>query len=536
VDLIRNALSWIFPVFSQALNLRARARDYQWALHLVLLGLILAGLAFLNHALDLRTYLPTAPRVVQQAWLPLLFLLIYALSWLGWWLYRLLGPEEAVSLFPDLDDAWDEAMRVLRQKQFSLNRVPVFLVLGGTQGGDEAFFQAAASGGGALAGQAYAPVRSDAPIRVFAGRSCAFVTCASASLLAEQSRMLSSAAGGGQEPDEEPVGRVDGGGDEGGDYNSIGLGTLAPGAEMMAIVRAAQQGNLSDDDKTRLGMNPNPRTRSTMVRARPKLLELPGKVNRLQQRLRHVCSLLSRERWPNCPINGILLLIPLKGTDDTIQANDTGLVCEQELATVRAGLKLRCPVLALVCDMEQATGFADFVQRIPAEQRKNRLGLSHPWLPALPPHQLPQVLVAEVEWIIQGVLISWVYRLFEGSLREQTAGDPYAANASLFQFICEVQERKEPLARILASFAANQESFYYGGCYLAGTGTAQAEQAFVPGVLAKLVEGQDFVSWTPDAIAEDAGFRRRVQLGYGGLVAFTGAVVAAVWLLWSRQR
>jgi hypothetical protein len=479
---------------------------------------------------------------VQRTWLPLVFLLLYAFSWLGWWLWKLFMAEEAASQFPDLDEAWEEAMRALAEKQISLNTVPIFLILGTPQGGEKFFFQAAAGASQDLAGTTYAPQRDDAPLRVIAGQKAVFVTCASACLLAEHARVVSAVAAVAREgvpsdydirlPTAPPPMDIN-------LYSTLGAmyGTLA-GADMMDIVRKAKEGQLSADEAAdvRAGVVPAGGP-AKPARGRASILDNAAKANLLTKRLQHVCRLIGSARYPDCPINGILLLIPFAGTADDALANDTGLICQRDLDTVMGIFQLRCPYLALVCDLEKTPGFDEFIKRIPTDQRKNRLGFGHPWLPAVEPHELPEVLANEVEWIVHGVLVSWIYKLFEQNMRERSSGDPYANNAKLFRFLCHIQERKAPLTRILGSFVrlpttGPEEPFYYGGCYLAGTGDSSSEQAFVPGVLMKLVEGQDSVAWTTAALTEDESYRRRCQLGYAGLVGLGLVVAVLAWLLW----
>jgi hypothetical protein len=526
IDVIRNFLSWIFPVFSKALNIRAHAREYRWPMHIGIVVLILVVLAVLNSkwVLDLRTYLPTAPVLIQQTWLPLLFLLVYVLSWLGWWLWKLLTPEDELSPHPDIDTAWEEARRALQQAELALGNLPVFLVLGTVQGGEEIFFQSAASTSSQLAGSTYAPKSSDAPVRMFAGQNSVFITCSQACLLGEHSRRLNNPDGSDAAP-QATLGVAPAPGSS--DFSRT-LGA-ADVAGLQDMVKRAAAGQLSAEEKAGFGVGVSKPASNPVARPRASLLQNATETTYHTGRLKHLCKLISRERWPNCPINGILILIPFAGTADDAVGNDTGLICQRDIDTVREAFQLRCPVMALVCDLEQTPGFPEFVKRIPAEQRKNRLGFGHPFLPAVDPGQLTEVLESEVEWIFHGVLVSWIYKLFDQNLQDRSIGDVYVANAALFRFLCNIQERKGPLARILTNFVrhpeSNGEPFWYGGCYLAGTGSTSAEQAFAPGVLIKLVESQDYVCWAGGALAADAGAKRNAMFGYAGMAAAAVVVV-----------
>src|SRR5262245_56045123 len=108
-DLINRVFSLITP-FGRGrdfFRLGPGLRDF---LHVLILVCVLGGLYWLNGFLRLdEAIVPPsfAPRM-RYFWLDILFLLLYAMTWLGWWLWKLLGPEEYGSEFPDIDEAWEE--------------------------------------------------------------------------------------------------------------------------------------------------------------------------------------------------------------------------------------------------------------------------------------------------------------------------------------------------------------------------------------------------------------------------------------------
>ena len=52
-----------------------------------------------------------------------------------------------------------------------------------------------------------------------------------------------------------------------------------------------------------------------------------------------------------------------------------------------------------------------------------------------------------------------------------------------------------------------------GGCYVAGTGPDERDQAFLAGVVRRAIEHQNQVRWTADAVAEDEAYRRYAWVG-----------------------
>src|SRR5207253_8500431 len=138
--------------------------------------------------------LPVRWALLRHGWAPLLFLLIYVLMWLGWWLWKLLQPEEEASVFPDIDEAWAEAVKALEQGNIDITEVPLFLVVGKPAAAEEAMFAAAQLN----LTVKQSPRRGDAPLHVYANRDGLYVTCAGACLSGRQAEILAAASGGAE--------------------------------------------------------------------------------------------------------------------------------------------------------------------------------------------------------------------------------------------------------------------------------------------------------------------------------------------------
>ena len=97
------AIGLVLPVFAKAGDFR-RWNPWVWrVLHLLILAAILLGMWWLNRYYQLSHFLQAVPPEYRQFFLPVLFLLLYGLSWIGYWLWRLLGEETAAAEFPDVD-------------------------------------------------------------------------------------------------------------------------------------------------------------------------------------------------------------------------------------------------------------------------------------------------------------------------------------------------------------------------------------------------------------------------------------------------
>jgi len=104
-------------------------------------------------------------------------------------------------------------------------------------------------------------------------------------------------------------------------------------------------------------------------------------------------------------------------------------------------------------------------------------------------------------------------------------------NAKLFLFMHDLRQRQKRLGRLLAQAIVTKEGepLLFGGCYLGATGPdPNRDQAFVAGVFRRLADEENNVSWTAEALAEEAAYSRTVALCQTALVSL---IVAELGLL-----
>jgi hypothetical protein len=524
----------ILPFLSRATDFRSWGPGLKWAVRILLLLVILVLLWFINNKVfDPTRLLGFGPPKLHQFWLPILFLLFVCLSWLGWWLWKLLTPEVESSEYPDIDAAWDEARAALNAAGIDLTEAPLFFVLGRPAGPEEALLTAAQV---ALTVR-QVPRRPEAPLHVYAHRDAIYVTCAGASLLGRQAAILAGEEDAlpGADAATPAVSRL--GSDL--DDKSINInemiktmGSQGGGLKEVheILTRAQKEGRLPTAAEKK-------RMRQLSGVPRPSLLKNAAEAERLSGRLRHLCRLIVRDRRPFCPVNGVLVLVPLAATDTEEDANQTAQICQQDLLTTRRAFQVHCPHIALVCDLETAPGFREFFERFPEKQRARRVGQRFPLVPAVPPAEVAGLIESGVQWLGQTLFPTWVYKFFrvEGPGREGTAADHIRANAQLYKLMYEMGQRQKLLARILArGLPLDQPGpLLFGGCYVAATGPdAAREQAFAAGVFRRLVDEQNFVSWTQEALDEEAEYERWSKIGYAavGVCAVLLLVLGYFWV------
>jgi len=530
---LENLVGLVLPVAGKARASKGLGTTLYWVIHFLLLAIILVGLYFLNdRVLNWDRYIPRTSRFLAKSWLSILFLLVYVLAWLSWWLFKLLAPDQHTSDFPDIDEAWDEAVAAMNDAGITPTDAPLFLVLGRPEAPIPALFKAAQLK--LLVTQV--PKGERAPLHVFANRDAIYVSCQGVSLMARQSAILAGET-------ETTTPGVEEGPEDDAQMQTLRPSSAAGGAQKIGAVLAQAMKKGRSPEQLTEAERRELRRLERKDKPKPSLLKNTSEVELLQARLEHLCRLIVRDRWPFCPANGILLLLPYAGTDSDQDALNTGEICQRELTVVRQALKVHCPMFALVCDMETAPGFVEFVERFSEAERQQRMGQRCPLVPALRSRltanlgapatddTTAHMLDSLARWVCTMLLPGWIYKKFRlESPGKTTPPEVTKVNSRLFLLLDELRDRQTRLGSVLAHGldSAGGEPWLFGGCYLGGTGSDPArEQAFVAGVFRRLVEEQNYVSWTEEALEEEALYQTWITRGY---VALTIMGMAAVGL------
>ncbi|HEX5270388.1 MAG TPA: type VI secretion protein IcmF/TssM N-terminal domain-containing protein, partial [Gemmataceae bacterium] len=245
-------------------------------------------------------------------------------------------------------------------------------------------------------------------------------------------------------------------------------------------------------------------------------------------RLGHLCRLIARNRQPDLPVKGIMVLVPWAAGAGDETAAAAAEACRRDLAAARAALRVSCPAVALVCDLERAPGFPELVANFKPEKRKTgRIGRKFPLLPELGGARVADVFASGLAWFCTAEFPTWIYEFFTLEQTEtEPPGQATERNVRLYQILAQLLERHQRFGRVLAPVLANEsgEPAMFGGCYLAATGPKpEHEQAFIAAVFHRLIEEHKNASWSPQAVREDA--RQRVEGKWGLVAALVGIVL-----------
>jgi hypothetical protein len=495
---------------------------------------------------------------LRPFWLPLLFFLFCLACLLGRWLWRLLGPEREATVFGDIDQAWAEARAALVQAGIDLTAVPLFLVLGRSASHLAALF--AASRMTFLVRQA--PLRSGAPLQVWANRQGIFVAAFGASLLGRQAELLFAPEGSGpeeplsngpthyvlEEPERPKTSEVSKTSEAG--HAPPPVPPPAPPADPALglsstdlLVEGESHSPVPGSGRT-TGSSPVESPQSTPAvpevpptpRPRPSVLRKTEEVESCEQRLRFLCRRIVRDRRPYCPLNGLLLLLPLDGLETEKDASHLATVCQHDLEVVRQAGRTGCPVYVLVPDLDRVPGFDSLARALTDEGRQRLLGRDFPLLPDIKEENLPRMVEGGMRSFFQA-FAGLVFRLFQVEGAEDQSLATVAGNTRLYELLGSLQAHWKGLEWVLTRLITTEgsRSFRLGGCFLGATGDdPDRSQAFVPGVFRLLVENQNAVAWTGEALAEEADYRRWTFYGYAALACFSIVVLLVGYWRWQQ--
>jgi hypothetical protein len=145
------------------------------------------------------------------------------------------------------------------------------------------------------------------------------------------------------------------------------------------------------------------------------------------------------------------------------------------------------------------------------------MGQRFPLVHELTASEVPEKVEGAVEAVSGSLFPSMAHAMFQvESPGGESAEEVLRLNSQLFRFVQAIVEKGERLARLVKESipSLRGEPLMFGGCYFAGTGRDSAtDQAFASGVLMRLIrEDQDNVTWTAEALNEDAAAHRLARI------------------------
>lgn len=468
----------------------------RWILLLALFLAIEYGLYELGQSVGVATFLSRFPGPTKL-YLPALGFLVILIGVVVYIYFATWDAELEESPYPDIDAAWQTAMDAVRQAGILPRQVSLFLVLGRPESPEVNLFD----GAGVKWVVKHSPPDPNAPLHVYAEKETSpksaypgavYVTCRGASVLGKLAGILAR--------DETVLPAAVAVSDDEAENEGVTVGAIDRDAIKAGEIAAASQGREATILEKRKAYRAG--------RGKPlgnDLLADTETVTRLKSRLAYLCQLIARERDTECAANGILLLIPLAGTDTIAEAQLTAQACLEDLTVVRKEMKIDCPVINMLVDLEDLPGCSEFLTLQRPKELAGRRGGSFPMSTRLTRDELRQQLRSSLAWVCTTYLQDSVYSVFRSeSDANKDVSMLFPENARLALLLTEMNERAEPVCDIVMSamMPENEPMFRYSGFYFAATG-AVGVQGFIAGVFQKLVKEQSSVTWTQTALDAD---------------------------------
>lgn len=540
-------------------------------IHAVAVAALMAGLMAIQWWFQLETFVRSSLTLVRLLWLPLVGGLLYAIIWSTWLIARTLRSSQDCPLFDATARSLRGGLDRLQRAGIDVSQSPLYLVLGSPAGGVRDFFDAT---GVELTVQP-PPEELDESVQVCGNRDAIYVCCRDASLLgsfarraaelrtherqAEVSRRrsacrapahrwstaspdqlasLPTAAGEltvadnasttrgapfAAATDPGPVATETLPPPGNGDSDDHGDGTLS------RLDRTFEELETLTDETSDRG------NAGVLQRSQPKsnLLKLEtAEADRLSRGLAAVCHELAEVREPYCPINGVLVLIPLDAADHIETADHVGMRLERDLATIATATETTVSAQLVVCDLDQCVGSQAFLDRFPAAQRGRRLGASLPVTPASEPEAGPEAVDRAVRWICETLFPPLGIRLMRRDASDRTLDRQHQdGNRQIHRLVHSMRTRRDGLSRMLRRVVVGTAGMVrLRGCHLAATGPAgTSRQAYAEGLLPLILDIQNEVQWSPQRRRRDRQQRLAAATIYAVTVTLTAWTL--VWIV-----
>ena len=437
-----------------------------------------------------------------------------------------------LSEFEDIDSAWEAGLEALAREGFDVQWLPVFLVNGATSEQQKSLFESArlqwkVNSGGDPQSSALSFQACDEAL---------FICLNDVGAMSRQLKRPALARGGAPvvshaDPVGQPTLRP-------GQVHAAIEETRRPEQMQSAIVKAhspgaAAAGAMMSAPQGRFGETIRPGDVAGAVTAqlasRPVILEkLSQDELRLNhRRLEYLCQRLVAERGAYCPLNGLLQVIPLRWTQSTAY-EPLFAAAGHDLQTLHDGLHLQFPVVCLHVGLEEVTGLPQFIERgkeLDTRFRDSRAGSRFP--AGLPIDDKSSAWVVErgLQWFRD-----WVYAEFAKNLASPQ-------NRQLYQFLCALSVRRDRLARELRMIVGELRlslPVRLTGCYFTATGAEPTRQAFVHGVMQRLMSEQNDVAWMPEWRSRDHRLLWLTLFIALMTISVLALDVYLVWRIWER--
>ncbi|QEG40596.1 type VI secretion protein IcmF/TssM N-terminal domain-containing protein [Roseimaritima ulvae] len=529
-------------------------------IHVAAMLLLLAGLCVFQTIFQLDSFVRSSLPFVRWAWLPIVGCLFYATAWSAWFVAHTLQlkPDHTpkCAITSALQNGIDQCVRA----GIDIQKTPIYLTIGTPTAGIRSFFHSAHTELSVLP----TAEEADQPVQVCGNHDAIYICCRDASLTGDfvrraaqqrvaPTRLQRAVHSGSQRTQLATTQSAHQWTAPSTDTAASATTTGSPAAALATAPTEVQTQPTTSPDNTvgqRLEQTLGSLTSLVEPEAEPEqaqkqvlqpsravepILRLDtDRATELLERLRTLCFALAAVRQPYCPVNGVLILVPLDATDNIETADHVGMRIERDLQTIAEATQSSVSSQVVFCDLEHSPGSQAFLERFPASQRDRRLGTVLPAPPTSEPDAGPAGIDRAVRWICTELFSPLGYRLMARDLvhadqdRELCEG-----NRGIHQLVHTMRQRREGMSRMLRrAISTTAGQIRLRGCFVAATGIAGTDkQAFAEGLMPLILDLQNEVQWSEQRRSSDRWQRRAAMLTYAIVLAAT-CLTTALLLGW----
>ncbi|MEM9587712.1 MAG: type VI secretion protein IcmF/TssM N-terminal domain-containing protein [Planctomycetota bacterium] len=568
---LKQVLAALLAVVAPAVALRrADSTPKRWfvvGVHVGAMILALITLSIIQVFFQLDTFVRSSLPLIRYSWLPLVGLLSYGTAWSAWFVAGALRMQDEKPLIGTVAASLRSGLRRCSQAGINIVETPVYLVLGSPEGDIRDFFTSSHTD---LVVLPSAEEANDA-IQVCGDCNAIYICCREASLLGDYTRRAAEARAVSHRSihsDTKTIAREPAhawasshgyGANEKQSVAKASIGSMDDSVAACAVAAPPVPANAATplqavvaDDETTKRVHDTIHQIESLAQAdtasvepavtvlqpqqsTPPVLRLEAaEADELLGRLEALCHELGELRQPYCPINGVLLMVPLDATDHLETADHVGMRMERDLATITRATETSVSAQLIFCDLESCEGADAFLERFPDEQRHRRLGAVLPAPPESEQEAGPKGIELATQWICQQLLPPLGYRLLKRDLKSPANDRSLRqGNDRIVRLVAGMRERQQGMSRMLRrAITSTGNLVRLRGCFLAATGArGLGKQAFCAGVIPLILDIQNEVQWSPDRRGRDRGQRRCAWLVYAA-VAITAVGTLAVLFGW----
>lgn len=248
-----------------------------------------------------------------------------------------------------------------------------------------------------------------------------------------------------------------------------------------------------------------------------------------KDRLEDLCQKILALNPDQPTLRGVAVLYPMEKATAAEALQKTSPL-RNDLQTISAAFKLRCPALAVLCLHESRSGFNEFARRMPDNLRHSRCGFS---VPVTLPFS-KGVARRGLNWFAQWFQ-NWSLNLMVQDYLNKEG------NGKLVEMNAEMRRDLPDLCDLIdSSFAthARAEPILVRGCYFIACGPEPEHHAFAAGLVrgpkSKMIADAAYTSWSRGADE----IERRYRLISLGLGLGAAAIALPVWFegIWHRLK